>query len=109
MTKVGIIRCQQTEDLCPATTCLACAVHAQGSFSELGSCQVVGVISCGGCPGKRAVMRAQKLVEKGAEAIALASCISKGVPLNFPCPHYELMAQAIKAKIGDVPLLDHTH
>ncbi len=109
MTKVGIIRCQQTEDLCPATTCLACAAHAQGSFSELGPCQVVGVVSCGGCPGKRAVTRAQKLVEKGAEAIALASCISKGVPINFPCPHYEQMASAIKAKIGDVPLLDHTH
>ncbi|HIV55505.1 MAG TPA: CGGC domain-containing protein [Candidatus Anaerobiospirillum stercoravium] len=109
MTKVGIIRCQQTEDLCPATTCLVCAAHGQGSFAQLGECQVVGVVSCGGCPGKRAVMRAQKLVEKGAEAIALASCISKGVPLNFPCPHYEQMASAIKAKIGDVPLLDHTH
>ena len=48
------------------------------------------------------------LVEKGAEAIALASCISKGVPLNFPCPNYEQMARAIKAKV-DVPLLDHTH
>lgn len=109
MTKVGIIRCQQTEDLCPATTCLVCAAHGQGSFAQLGECQVVGVVSCGGCPGKRAVLRAQKLVEKGAEAIALASCISKGVPLNFPCPHYELMAQAIKAKLGEIPLLNHTH
>lgn len=106
--KVGIIRCQQTEDLCPATTCLACAAHGKGSFEQLGECQVVGVVSCGGCPGKRAVVRAQKLVEKGAEAIALASCISKGVPLNFPCPNYEQMARAIKAKV-DVPLLDHTH
>lgn len=107
--KVGIIRCQQTEDLCPATTCLACAAHAKGSFAQLGECQVVGVVSCGGCPGKRAVVRAQKLVEKGAEAIALASCISKGVPLNFPCPNHEHMAQAIKAKIGDIELLNYTH
>ena len=51
--KVGIIRCQQTEDLCPATTCLACAAHGKGSFAQLGECQVVGVVSCGGCPGKR--------------------------------------------------------
>ena len=51
----------------------------------------------------------QKLVEKGAEAIALASCISKGVPLNFPCPNHEQMAQAIKAKIGDIELLNYTH
>lgn len=109
MTKVGIIRCQQTEDLCPATTCLACAANGKGSFEPLGACQVVGVVSCGGCPGKRAVARAQKLVEKGAQAIAIASCISKGVPLNFPCPNYEQMAQAIKAKVGDIPVLDHTH
>lgn len=53
--------------------------------------------------------RAKMLVDRGAEAVALASCIGKGVPIGFPCPNREQMVQAIRAKIGDVPLLDYTH
>ena len=84
MKKIGIIRCMQTEDICP--------------------------VSCGGCPGKRAVARARMLVDRGAEAVALASCICKGNPISFPCPHHETMIAAIRKKLGDgVPVLDHTH
>lgn len=50
------------------------------------------------------------LVDRGAEAVALASCIRKGNPIGFPCPHHETMIAAIRAKLGDsVPVLDHTH
>ena len=69
-----------------------------------------GFVSCGGCPGKRAVARARMLVDRGAEAVALASCICKGNPISFPCPHHETMLAAIRKKLGDgVPVLDHTH
>lgn len=56
--KVGIIRCQQTEDM---------------------------------CPGKRAITRAQLMVDRGADAIVFASCISKGNPICYPCPHFANM------------------
>lgn len=82
--KVGIIRCQQTEDLCPATTCIKCASAGKLAFEGVGPSEIVGIVSCGGCPGKRAVSRAKMLVDRGAEVIALASCIFKGTPIGFP-------------------------
>lgn len=112
MKKIGIIRCQQTEDYCPSTKCLLMAKEGQGSLleAEIGACEVVGVISCGGCPGKRAVMRATELVKRGAEIIMMASCISKGSPIAFPCPNKGLMFKAIKHKIGnEIPLLEYSH
>ena len=102
MKKVGIIRCQQTEDLCPGTTDFVTAAKGKGSFEAFGECQIVGF-------GKRAVARAKMLVDRGAEAVALASCIGKGSPIGFPCPNREQMVQAIRAKIGDIPLLEYTH
>ncbi|WP_218185092.1 CGGC domain-containing protein [Methanogenium cariaci] len=57
---------------------------------------IVGFITCGGCPGKRAIPRAKMLVERGgAEAIVFASCISKGNPIGYPCPHYANMRDAV--------------
>ena len=110
MKKVGIIRCQQTEDLCPGTTDFRCAAEGKGSFAELGASSVVGFVSCGGCPGKRAVARAKMLKERGVDAVALASCISKGTPLGFPCPNRETMLAAIQKAVGpEFPVLDHTH
>ena len=52
MKKVGIIRCQQTEDLCPGTMDFKCAAKGKLAFKELGGCEVIGFVSCGGCPGK---------------------------------------------------------
>lgn len=110
MKKAGIIRCQQTEDICPGTTDFKFAQLGKGAFSELGPVEVVGFVSCGGCPGKRAVIRAEELLARGAEVIALASCIKNGNPLCFPCPHAEVMKAAIIKKVGDkVQLLDYTH
>ena len=97
MKKIGIIRCMQTEDICPGTTDFSFAAQGKGAFEELGPCEVIGFVSCGGCPGKRAVARARMLVDRGAEAVALASCICKGNPISFPCPHHETMLTAIPA------------
>lgn len=50
------------------------------------------------------------MVDRGAEAIAFASCISDGKPLGMACPHYELMRKAVVKKIGpDIMILDYTH
>lgn len=108
--KIGIIRCQQTEDMCPGTTCLKVASHGKIAFEETGAGEVIGFVSCGGCPGKRAISRAKMLVDRGAEVIALASCISKGTPIGFPCPNAVQMEQAIRKKVGnDVKLINFTH
>ena len=108
--KVGVIRCQQTEDLCPGTTDFKVAKEGTFAFQESGPVDVVGFLSCGGCPGKKAVARAKMLVDRGAEAIVFASCISKGNPIGFPCPNFAIMKEAVAKKIGQaVKIIDWTH
>lgn len=110
MKKVGIIRCRQTEDLCPSTACLKVAASGKGAFEELGPCEVIGIVSCGGCPGKQVVARVQMLVNRGAEAVALASCLFKGTPIGFPCPQAEKIKEVLVRTVGDkAMLLDYTH
>ena len=41
--KVGIIRCQQTEIYCPATSCISVAVNGEGSFAESGPAEIIGI------------------------------------------------------------------
>lgn len=108
--KVGIIRCQQTEDMCPGTTDFIVASKGTLAFEEIGPSEVIGFVSCGGCPGKRAVSRAKMLVERGAQAIVFASCISRGNPIGFPCPHFDQMRSSIEKKVGpEIKILGYTH
>ncbi len=110
MAKIGIIRCQQTEDMCPGTADFKVASEGKMAFAETGPVVIVGFVSCGGCPGKRAVSRAMMMVERGAEAIVLASCISRGNPINFPCPHYQEIRRSIAEKIRpDIKIIEWTH
>ena len=109
MKKVGIIRCQQTEDLCPGSTDFVMAASGKGAFEQTGAAEIIGFVSCGGCPGKRAVARAAMLKARGAEAVFLASCIKKGTPIGMPCPNYEAMKAAIEKKLEGLPLIDWTH
>ncbi len=110
MKKAGIIRCQQTEDMCPGTSCFKVAKGGKLAFEKTGPVEIVGVLSCGGCPGKRAVTRAKLMVDRGAEIIVLSSCISRGNPVGFPCPHYEMIKEAIVKKIGtEIQLIEYTH
>lgn len=52
--KIGIIRCMQTEDMCPATTDLKYAREKKGAFEGIeGDIEIIGINSCGGCPGKK--------------------------------------------------------
>jgi predicted metal-binding protein len=110
MKKIGIIRCQQTEDMCPGTTCFMYALQGVGAFEKTGPVEVVGFVSCGGCPGKKAVMRAKTLIEKGAEAVVFASCIVRGTPIGFPCPYHATIKAAIVKKVGSaVEIIEFTH
>lgn len=109
--KVGLIRCMQTEDMCPATTCFKVMQGKKLAFAGINEdIDLVGVNTCGGCPGKKAITRAAEMVKRGADTIVLASCITKGSPIQFPCPHAEQMQEAIKKKLGDkIKLIEYTH
>lgn len=110
MKKAGIIRCRQTEDMCPGTGCFQAAIAGSGAFAEYGPVEIIGFVSCGACPGKKAVSRAKMLVDRGAEMIVFASCIFKGTPIGFSCPNAVTMKEAVRKKIGENPIiLDYTH
>lgn len=101
----------QTEDMCPASTCLKVIKDKKLAFANITEdIELVGITTCGGCPGKKAVTRAAAMVQRGANAIALASCITKGTPIGFACPHKEQMLEAIKNKLGnEIAFIDYTH
>lgn len=52
--KVGLIRCMQTEDMCPATTCFKVMDTKKLAFEGVTEeIEIIGVNTCGGCPGKK--------------------------------------------------------
>lgn len=109
--KVGLIRCMQTEDMCPCTTDFAVMRAKKGAFEGVTEdIEVIGVNTCGGCPGKKAATRAKEMVRRGADTIVLASCITRGNPIGFACPHAEAMRKAIVRVVGEeVRIIDYTH
>ncbi|NLT94018.1 MAG: CGGC domain-containing protein [Clostridia bacterium] len=109
--KIGIIRCMQTEDICPGTTCFKVLKNREQAFGGIQEeIEIIGFNSCGGCPGKKAVTRAAEMVLRGADTIVLASCITRGTPINFPCPHGEKIKEAILNKLGEkINNIDYTH
>lgn len=81
--KVGIIRCMQTEDYCPGTADFVAIRNKSGAFAKLdGNPELIGFTNCGGCPGKRSLLKAKLLIDRRAETIAFASCIKKGTPMG---------------------------
>lgn len=50
------------------------------------------------------------MVERGAQAIVFTSCISKGTPIGFPCPHYGKMLESVKKVVGPkITIIEYTH
>jgi len=108
--KVGMIRCQQTEDYCPGTADFKVAAEGKMAFAETGPVEIVGYVTCGGCPGKRAAGRAKTMVKRGADAIVMTSCMKLGNPIGFPCPHFDAIKASLEKACGDdIKLIDWTH
>ena len=109
--KAGVIRCMQTEDYCPGTTCFKMMREKDGAFSGIDeNIDVVGFINCGGCPGKKAVLRVREMIKRGADTIVFASCVTKGTPIGYPCPFAKKMIDTVTKDIGDsIRIIEHTH
>lgn len=111
VVKVGIIRCKQTEEYCPGTFDFKAIKNRTDAFEGIEEdIEVVGFISCGGCPGKNSVLRAKKMVKLGADTIVFASCIQKGTPIGYPCPFAKKMREIVVNGVGeDIAIIDFTH
>lgn len=114
MVKAAIINCDEIRDsLCiGCERCLKAAREGLGNFEKFDNVDVVGMLSCGGCPGN--VIPKLKLFNKWIEGfddydvIFLGNCISAasnmaGCPLDP-----EKLAEAIKEKF-DKEVVIGTH
>lgn len=101
----------QTGDYCPGTTDFRIIRERKGVFGQVTEeIELVGFCNCGGCPGKRTVLRARELLRRGADTIASASCIQKGTPLGYPCPFARKMKDLLVKNLPeDIRILDYTH
>lgn len=108
---IGVIRCAQTEDYCPGTTDFRVIKERKGAFEGIAEeIEIIGFVGCGGCPGKKALLRARELVRRGADTIVFASCIQRGSPMGYPCPFAKKMKQVIEADLPkSVRYIDYTH
>lgn len=106
-----LLRCQQTEEICPGTSDLKVVKEHKGGFGDISEeIELVGFVSCGGCPGKHVIWRAKEMVNRGADAIAFSTCMSRGNPISFPCPHYEQIKKSVAEMVGDgVKMIEYTH
>jgi predicted metal-binding protein len=112
MPKVGILGCEATtRDMdCVMIGCFGNLRSRTGKFdrySEDDPPELVGIISCGGCPTAvgtdRVWQKVRALKEYGIEALHLTSCLVQ------VCPFTEEFIKAISKEYPDLQIVDGTH
>ena len=107
MAKIGILTCHR-ERTCVGGKCFMAIRERAGVFRNFPRGEpldVVGFISCGGCPGERLERAPAMLKSYGAEAIVLASCFLAGYP---PCPYLRDFIEYIESCVG-LPVVVGSH
>lgn len=105
--KIGIIICDRYSS-CAGGKCFRAARKREGAFSKYDGGEqldVVGFVSCGGCPGGNAEYAPEEMVNNGAEAIHLATGLVVGYP---PCPYTDYFKEFIETKFH-IPVVVGTH
>ncbi len=106
MKKIGIIICHRYHT-CAAGKCLRAMRNREGAFSvyKKDEIELVGITTCGGCPGGNVEYAPEEMKKNGAEVIHLATGLVVGYP---PCPYLEDFINFIPAKYG-IPVVIGTH
>lgn len=105
--KIGIIICDRYRS-CAGGKCFRAAREREGGFSAYSAdepLEVVGFVSCGGCPGGNVEYAPEEMVRNGAEAIHLATGLVVGYP---PCPYTSYFRDFIRSRYG-IPVVVGTH
>jgi predicted metal-binding protein len=105
--KIGIIICDRYRS-CGAGKCLRSMRERAGGFShypEDEPLELVGLSSCGGCPGGNVEYVPAEMIKNGAEAIHFATGLVVGYP---PCPYLDYFRAFIERQY-DVPVVVGTH
>lgn len=104
--RVGIIICDRYRS-CAAGKCLRALRRREGAFAAYRDDEVelVGLTSCGGCPGGNIEYAPAELVKNGADVIHLATGLVVGYP---PCPRITFFQRYIESRFG-LPVVVGTH
>ena len=104
--RLGIIICDRYRS-CAAGKCLRSLREREGAFREYAGrgIELVGITTCGGCPGGNIEYAPEEMVRNGARVIHLATGMVVGYP---PCPHLDYFRRFIPEKYG-VDVVVGTH
>jgi predicted metal-binding protein len=112
MARIGLLTCATMtgEMACSAFGCLEASHAGSGEFAryaERGGAQVVGVISCAGCPTRLAPEKifrpVRTLVASGVDAIHLSYC------LETMCPFAAKYLSVLRAEFPQVEFVSGSH
>ena len=109
MTKIGLVRCETAMRSCPGTACFAAIKNRTGHFSEFAGedIDIIGMISCGGCPGRDAPRQVKEMIRRGAEVIFICTCLIKPIPHPPKCAYADDIEDAISALGVRVVMVQH--
>jgi len=98
MTKVGIIICDRYHT-CAGGKCLRSLKERVGGFARYRNDEVelVGITTCGGCPGGNVEYAPEEMKKNGAEVVHLATGLVVGYP---PCPYLDYFRDFIPRQFG---------
>ncbi|QLA14806.1 CGGC domain-containing protein [Desulfolutivibrio sulfoxidireducens] len=110
MEKILIVGCRMAmDDVCiGCSRCLTAFNRRVGGFSGYGEAEILGLLSCGGCPGAVIVTRLAQVklwnapMNEKPTVVHIAPCIADH------CPHADGIMAKIKAKCG-IPVVVGTH
>jgi predicted metal-binding protein len=96
--KIGIIICDRYRT-CAGGKCLRSLRDREGAFSIYKGKEVelVGFVTCGGCPGGNIEYAPEEMKKNGAEVVHLATGMIVGYP---PCPRIQYFTRFIEEKYG---------
>jgi len=112
MTKIGILTCANlTQDMgCCSYMCLNELNSLTGPFAryaDSGGAQLMGIISCAGCPTaavpEKILMRVRALAELGCDVLHIGSC------MEYVCPFTYKYKAVIEKHYPDVTVEIGTH
>lgn len=93
--KIGVIRCLKKESECIGKTCLDFIKNRKNHFKNMEKIELIGLLTCGGCPGKKISVRAEKMINDGADKVVLTSCITDGTCRDLHCSYFDTIKSSL--------------
>lgn len=103
MEKILIIGCKHIgNEICiGCSRCMVAFNRREGEFAAYGpDAQLIGILSCGGCPGSGVVVRMAQMKLWNAPMKEIPTKIHIGPCMLHNCPNRETLIPKIKAKAG---------